>query len=35
MSSLSTANALIVVGENAEEKSVGDIVPVMPIFPFI
>lgn len=35
MSSLSTANALIVVGENADKKSAGDIVAVMPVFPFI
>ncbi len=35
MSSLSQANALIVVGENAQAQAAGDIVSVMPIFPFI
>lgn len=35
MTSLSQANALIVVGENAQAQAVGDIVSVMPIFPFI
>ena len=35
MSSLSTANALIVMGENAKAQDAGEIVSVMPIFPFL